>query len=196
MKPIVTACILSLALTGCVPAYTLKKSGSTSVAGDSVVVQSSTAWNGVPKTALRTQWEEVWTHNGPLLESVSFIGGLPEGKTLLIQKKKAAQKVPLFRADMSPDDLVSMLEASYRIRGVTVFTVQSVDLIQFLDGPGIRVRFDYAPGDGVSSKGESVFRVIDKKLYLMRLDGVSIHYFDAALSEFEQLVGSARLAKQ
>jgi hypothetical protein len=36
---------------------------------------------------------------------------------------------------------------------------------------------------------------VDKKLYLMKLDGVTSHYFDAALPEFDAMVASARLGK-
>jgi hypothetical protein len=35
--------------------------------------------------------------------------------------------------------------------------------------------------------------VVDKKLYFMKLDGVSSHYFDAALPEFERMVATAEL---
>jgi hypothetical protein len=183
----------SLALAGCVPAYTLKEAGTTPVARGAFVVQPSTAWNGVPRSPDRTPWEEVWTQNGPLLESLSFVGALPDGKALVVQRKKAQQRVPPFRANMSPDDLVSMIEASYRTRGVTVFTVGAVDPVEFLGGPGIRIRFNYAPSNGITQEGSCVMRILDEKLYLMKLDGVSIHYFEAAFPEFERLIASARL---
>jgi hypothetical protein len=143
----------------------------------------------------RTQWEEVWTQNGPLLDTVAFLGGLPEGKSVVVQKKKAERQVPLFRANMSPEDLASMVEASYRVKGVTVFNVDSVDPVEFLGGPGIRVRFNYAPSDGITKKGDAVLRVIDSKLYVMKLEGVSSHYFDAAVPEFDLLVATAALPK-
>jgi hypothetical protein len=57
------------------------------------------------------------------------------------------------------------------------------------------VRFNYAPSNGVMKKGDCVLRVIDKKLYVMKLEGVSSHYFSAAVPEFELLVGTAALPK-
>jgi hypothetical protein len=147
----------------------------------------------VPAGYQQAQWEEAWTQNGPLLEAVVFITGLPDGKSLVKQRKKADAQVAMFRADMTPDDLVSMIESSYRVGGITVFAVDSVDPAPFLGGTGLRMRYHYAPGDGIGKKGSAVLRVVDKKLYLMKLDGVSSHYYDAALPEFEQLVASARL---
>jgi hypothetical protein len=195
MNTRVLIAMIPVLLAGCIPTYTLKKAGVTPVANGAFVVQPSSAWNVVPKDVSRTQWEEVWTQNGPLLDTVAFLGGLPEGKSVVVQKKKADQQVPLFHANMSPEDLASMVEASYRTRGVTVFNVESVDPVEFLGGHGIRVRFNYAPSNGVMKKGDCVLRVIDKKLYVMKLEGVSSHYFSAAVPEFELLVGTAALPK-
>ena len=195
MKARLLFALLPVFLAGCVPMYTLKKPGPTTVAHGAFTVQPSSAWNVIPRDMSRTQWEEVWTQNGPLLDTVAFLGGLPEGKSVVVQKKKAERQVPLFRANMSPEDLASMVEASYRVKGVTVFNVDSVDPVEFLGGPGIRVRFNYAPSDGITKKGDAVLRVIDSKLYVMKLEGVSSHYFDAAVPEFDLLVATAALPK-
>jgi len=71
----------------------------------------------------------------------------------------------------------------------------SVDPVEFLGGQGIRVRYSYAPDNGISKKGDCVLRVIDKKLYVMKLEGVSSHYFDASAAEFDHLVASAQLRR-
>jgi hypothetical protein len=137
----------------------------------------------------------VWTQNGLVLETVAFLGGVPDGKAIVVQKKKDEQQVPVFRSNMSPEDLVSMLEASYRVKGITVFNVDSVDPVEFLGGQGIRVLYHYAPGDGITKNGSCVFRIVDNKLYAMKLDGASSHYFSAATPEFELLVNTATLSK-
>jgi len=195
MKARILFALMPMFLAGCIPTYTLKKAGPTTVANGAFTVQPSSAWNVVPKDVSRTEWEEVWTQNGPLLDTVAFLGGLPEGKAVVVQKKKEEQRVPLFRANMSAEDLASMVEASYRIRGVTVFNVESVDPVEFLGGQGIRVRFNYAPTNGITKKGDCVLRVIDKKLYVMKLEGVSSHYFNAVVPEFDLLVSTAALQK-
>lgn len=186
--------LAALSLGGCV-SYSLVKPGPIFVGGNKLVVEPRSEWNAVPLVPDATEWEDTWTQNGPLLETIVFVGGLPEGKALRKQKKKSDQQVPKFRADMSPQDLVSMVEASYRTLGVTVFDIESVEPVDFLGGKGFDVRFTYAPTNGISKKGACVLRVVDKKLYAMKLDGVSSHYFAAAMPEFEQMVASAKLEK-
>jgi hypothetical protein len=190
MKTILLLCAVLL-LPGCVT-YSLVKPEPTAVGNGSMSVTPASAWNSMPLMAAPA-WEEAWTRNGPLLDSVAFITGLPDGKALVKQRRKADAQVAVFRADMTPTDLVSMFESWYRVNGITVFRVDSVDAAPFLGGTGLKLRFGYAPGDGITKKGTCVLRVVDGKLYLMKLEGVSSHYYDAALPEFESLVASARL---
>jgi hypothetical protein len=193
MKREVVFVVIALALSGCMPAYTLVRAEPTSVADNALIVQPSSAWNVVPTSRNETQWEETWTRNGPLLETVTFMGGVPDGKAVIVQRKKDDQQVSVFRADMTAQDLVSMLEASYRVRGVSVFEIESVDPVDFLGGKGLKVRYKYAPNNGISKKGACIARVVDKKLYFMKLEGVSSHYFDAAMPEFDHMVATAEL---
>jgi len=195
MKLRIVFALAAFSLAGCFPTYQLVTAEETHVAGSELVVKPGNEWNKLPQSPNQTEWDETWTLNGPLLDAMSFVGGLPDGKSLLTQKKKDDRKVPVFQADMSPQDLVSMLEASYRVRGITVFDIESVNPADFLGGKGVRVHFKYAPNDGISKKGVCVARVVDKKLYVVKLEGVSSHYFDAALPEFDQMVASARLER-
>jgi hypothetical protein len=191
----VVIALTTLAFAGCATRYQLVPAVASFVGGKDLVVTPAAAWNLVPAMYDQTPWEETWTRNGPLLESITFVGGLPDGKSLRKQRRKADQQVPLFRADMTPQDLVSMVEAAYRTRGVTVFDIESVEPADFVGGKGLNVRFKYAPNDGLAKKGICTLRVVDKKLYLILLEGVSRHYFDAAMPEFEKIVASARLER-
>jgi hypothetical protein len=185
--------LAAFALAGCMPGYSLVQAEPISVAGNALIVQPASKWNVVPTNRFETKWEETWTRNGPLLETVTFMGGVPDGKAMVVQRKKDDRQVSVFRADMTPQDLVSMIEASYRVRGVAVFEIESVDPADFLGGKGLKVRYKYSPNNGISKKGSCVARVVDKKLYFMKLDGVSSHYFDAALPEFDRMVATAEL---
>jgi hypothetical protein len=189
MKSLLIAAAVLL-LAACAPTYRLVKPGVTGVGDGSLTVTPGRAWNSLPGIP-RQPWDEAWTRNGPLLDSVTFVSGLPEGKALVKQRRKADAQVTVFRADMAPNDLVSMIEGAYRVGGITVFAVDSVDPTPFLGGTGLRMRYHYAPGDGIGKLGSCVVRVVDKKLYLMRLDGVSSHYFAAAQAEFDAMVASA-----
>jgi hypothetical protein len=116
-----------IALGGCVPTYTLVGPGQTEIAKKAMTVRPTAAWNRIPKGASDIAWEESWTRNGPLLDTIAFVGGLPDGDTLVRQQKKSDQQVPTFRADMSPQDLVSMIESSYRVGGASIFEIEKIE---------------------------------------------------------------------
>ena len=195
MKIRLACALAAMVLAGCLPTYKIVTPGEKQVAGKQLVVHPTIAWNQLPHSPNQTAWDETWTRNGPLLDAVGFVGGLPDGETLIKQKKNADRRVPVFRADMSPQDLVSMMEASYRVRGITVFEIESVDPADFLGGKGLKVQYKYAPNDGIAKRGVCVARVVGDKLYAIKLEGVQSHYFAASIPEFNQLVESARLAK-
>lgn len=184
--------IVASVLASCVAGYTLVPAGEVAVAKGAMKVRPSIAWNKAPRTMYDIPREESWTQNGPLLDSITFIGALPDGEAIAKQRKKDERKVPAFRADMTPQDLVSMIESQYRIKqGVTIFETRAVKPVTFLGRPGMQFDYQYIAGDEVKRRGRSVVAVVDSKLYLMALDGAAVHYFDAALPEFEQLVASA-----
>jgi hypothetical protein len=195
MKTPVLILLAAAVLTGCVPLYSLVEPGPSAVGNGSMAVTPASAWNAVPAGVHQPTWEESWTLNGPLLETVVFVTGLPDGKALARQRRKADAQIPVFRAGMTPDELVSMIETSYRVGGVTVFDVDSVGTTPFLGGTGIRMSYRYSPGEGIGRQGSCVLRVVDKKLYLMKLEGVSSHYFHKAQPEFDQMVASATLER-
>ena len=165
----------------------------TPVAGGQMTVEPGPAWKRLPASANQTRWEEVWTLNGPQIDRMSLVGGLPDGKTIIFQEKTADQRIPVFRADMTVQDLTSMVEVSYRVNGVTVFNLESVEPVDFLGGPGVRLRYNYASGIVFTKKGSCVMRVVDQKLYAMKLESVANHSFEAVAPQFDQLVASARL---
>jgi hypothetical protein len=126
---------------------------------------------------------------------MALVSGLSDGKAIAFREQTADRLVPVFRADMTAQDLMSMLEVSYRRRGVTAFDIDSVEPVDFLGGTGVKLRYTYASGIVIPKRGACVLRVIDRKLYAMKLEGVANQSFDAVAAEFDQLVGSARLRK-
>jgi hypothetical protein len=181
-------------LGGCVSGYTLVKADNIAVARGTMKVHPSIAWNKVPRTAFDVASEETWTQNGPLLDSITFIGGLSDGEAIAKQRKKDDRKVPVFRSSMTPQDLVSMVESYYRIRGqITVFETTEVKPVTFLGRPGVEFNFNYVGADDVKRRGRSFLAIVDSKLYFMALDATTLHYFDAALPEFVAIAASAKI---
>jgi len=194
MKNTLIVVFATLTLCACVPTYKLVKPGAVPVGDGSLSVTPRIEWNEVPGIQ-RQVWEDEWTQNGPLLDTIGFVSGLPDGKSLIKHRKKDDAQVAVFRADMTPNDLVSMVESAYRVAGVTVFAVDSVDPAPFLGGTGLKMNYRYSPSDGIGKRGTAVLRVVNSRLYLMKLEGVSSHYYEASQPEFEHLVASATLKK-
>lgn len=165
----------------------------TSGAGGRMTVKPGSHWKRLYTNLNESRWNEVWTRNGPQIDRMSLLDGLRDGKAIVFQEQTADQQVPVFRADMTAQDLASMLEVSYRLSGVTVFNIESVEPADFLGGPGVRLRYDYASGIVIPKRGSCVLRVVDQKLYAMKLESIANESFDAAAAEFDQMVGSARL---
>jgi hypothetical protein len=185
--------VCSLLLVGCDAAgYRLVEPGRVSVAKGALTVRPSSAWN---RLAGAPAGEEMWTLNGPLIDSITFIVGVRDGSAIVRQKATADRQVPVFHADMSPDDLVTMVESYYRIRlEARVFKTTRVAPRTFLGSPGMQLDYEYTEEDEVRRRGCAVAGVHDGRLYLLMLNGTALHYFDAALPEFQTIVSSASIS--
>lgn len=174
--------------------YSLVSPGPEDVARGSMIVTPTIRWNKAPRGPNDIRREENWTLNGPLLDSLTFIGGLEHDKRIVQQRRKADRKVPNFRADMNPTEIASMIESFYRIRaGSTRFDMTGLQPRDFLGHRGFQFDYDHLGGDEVERKGRAVGAVINGRFYLALFDAARMHYFDAGLPEFERIVESARL---
>ncbi len=45
-----------------------------------MTVNPGSSWKRLPANMSQTPWEEVWTWNGPQLDRMALVGGLPDGK--------------------------------------------------------------------------------------------------------------------
>jgi hypothetical protein len=176
--------------------YTLVRPGPENVARGSMEVTPTIRWNKSPRGPYDIEREENWTLNGPLLDGITFIGGLEHDKRIVRQRRKADRKVPNFRADMNPTEIAAMIESFYRIRGgATRFEMTGLQPRNFLGRPGFQFDYAHLGGDEVERKGRAVGAIIDNRFYLALFDAARMHYFDAALPEFERIAESARLRR-
>jgi len=185
--------VLVVTLGGCASPYTLVPASSIVVAHGTIRVDPGIAWNRMPPRRADIAWEENWTANGPALDAIGFIGALPDGEAIVRQRRGADRRVPVFRATMTPSDLVSMIETACRIRaGAAVFETLDVQPARLLGHAGIRFDFAYVGPDEIRRRGRVLAAVIDGRLYALTLDGAALHYFGAALVDFDRIAASAR----
>jgi len=139
---------------------------------------------------------EDWTLDGPLLDGISFVTGLKNGKSLIRQRRSASQQVPMFRSDMTPPEVAAMIESLYRVRGGSVdFRTLSLQPRPFLGANGFQLDYEHLDDDELWRRGRAVGAVIDGKLYMILLDAARSHYWDATLPDFEALIASAELRR-
>jgi hypothetical protein len=165
------------------------------VGDDSVSVVPPRPWNRHrPIFVEDIRQVEDWTLNGPLLDGMSFVTGLKNGKSLIRQRRTANQQVPLFRSNMTPPEIAAMIESLYRVRGGAVdFRTLSLQPRPFLGTNGFQLDYEHLDGDELWRRGRVVGAVINGELYLILLDAAKSHYWDATLPDFEAVVASAQL---
>ena len=198
-------CALSLTLPGCSSLgggygygseYSLVRVQRVRVGNGSLSVQPPRAWNRHrPILFEDVRQVEDWTLNGPMLDGMSFVTGLANGKSLIRQRRSASEQVPLFRSNMTPPEIAAMIESLYRVRGGAVdFRTVSLQPRPFLGTGGFQLDYEHLDGDELWRRGRVVGTVIGGRLYMVLLDAAKSHYFDAALPDFEATVASARLS--
>jgi hypothetical protein len=193
---------LMLALSACsstgggvgLSPYGLVRAGQVyNVGSGAMSVSSPREWNrqgGFSFTDVR--WVEDWTLNGPYLDGVTFVTGLPDNKRLIWQEYKADRQVPRFRSTMTAPEVASLLETLFRIEGGSVeFRTLGLAPRTFLGTNGFQFDFEHLDGDEVWRKGRAVGAVIDGRLYLVMLDAARAHYYPQALPDYEAMVRSA-----
>jgi hypothetical protein len=137
---------------------------------------------------------EDWTLNGPILDGMSFVTGLKDGRYLIRQRRSADQQVPRFREEMTPPEIAAMLESLYRVRGGAVdFRTLGIQPRPFLGASGFQFDYEHLDNDELWRRGRAVGAVINGRLYLILLDAARMHYYAATLPDFESVVASARL---
>jgi hypothetical protein len=177
--------------------YSLVRARETKVGDGSMSVTPPREWNRQRRQFFDDiRWVEDWTLNGPYLDDLTFVTGLPDKKRLIRTDSSDAQQVPKFHSDMTVPEIQAMLESAYRVRGGAVeFRTLSLQPRPFMGFPGFQLDYEHLDGDELWRKGRAVGAVIGGRLYLIMLDAAKSHYFDDELKDFEAIVASARLRR-
>ncbi len=179
--------------------YNLVRVHRVEVGDGGMTVVAPRPWNERRRSILFDDVRDVedWTLNGPILDGISFVSGMKSGRYLIRQRKSADQQVPKFRGDMTPPEIAAMLESLYRVRGGAVeFRTLSLQPRPFLGAAnGFQLDYEHLDSDELWRKGRVVGAVIGDRLYLVMFDAARSHYYNAALPDFEAIVGSAQIRR-
>ena len=177
--------------------YSLVRVHRVNVGDDTLAVSAPRPWNRHrPILFEDIRQVEDWTLNGPLLDGMSFVTGLKDGKSLIRQRRTRSQQVPIFRSNMTPPEIAAMIESLYRVRGGAVdFRTLSLQPRPFLGTNGFQLDYEHLDEDELWRRGRVVGAVINGELYMILLDATKAHYWDATLPDFESVVASAQLRR-
>jgi hypothetical protein len=175
--------------------YSLVRVRTVNVGNGSMAVTAPRPWNRTRKLLFfdDVRWVEDWTLNGPILDGMSFVTGLPSGRYLITQRRTEDRQVPKFRSDMTAPEVASMLESLFRVRGgATDFRTLGLAPRPFLGANGFQYDYEHLDSDELWRRGRAVGAVIDGRLYLILFDAARSHYYANGINDFESIVNSAR----
>ena len=184
MKPILVIVGLAAALTACAP-YTLVEPKRVEVAGF-YSVDPQIQWSRA-----KTRHIELWTVDGPLLESVRFFDAREHGDTLFVPEPK--QKLPTFDKAMTATEVQEFLVDSMAAVGVTGLAASNLRPWEFGALDGFRFELSYIDGDGLEHDGIAVGAINEERLYLILYTGARLYYFPKYRGYVESIVASIQI---
>ncbi|WP_310468425.1 hypothetical protein [Sphingomonas sp.] len=175
--------------------YALVRVRSIQVGDGSMAVTPPRPWNRARRVFFDdVRWVEDWTLNGPYLDGITFVAGLPNDKYLIRQRRSEERQVPRFRSDMTVPEITALLESAWRVRGGAIdFRTLALTPRPFLGTGGFQFDYEHLDTDELWRKGRAVGAIVNGRLYLIMYDGARSHYYNAALGDFEAIANSARL---
>ena len=164
---------------------------------DNVIsVEPGLKWNKVRLSEF-TGKIEVWTLDGPTLNTMMFFTGVPNGEPLFVRRRvnqSSVEPPPMFKSDMNPFEIQELLEATMA-RNFQTTIADSRGLRPQLvdDGRGFRFDTSLIGRDEVERHGVFVGTIRNDKLYGAWFQGAKYHYFYRYLDEYDRIIESAQL---
>lgn len=185
----------TLLLAGCVTPYSIVNPERQTVS-NVISVQPGVKWNKVGLSDYEGNIE-VWTIDGPQLNTLVFFTGVRDGEPLFTRRTanpEQQEKPPVFRATMNPLEVQELLEATVaRFFQTTLAEGRNLNPETIAEGQGFRFETRLVGRDEVERVGIFVGTIRNKKLYGAWFQGARLYYFKRYEPEFDRLVKSAKL---
>ncbi len=162
------------------------------IANSTLSVTPSQDWNKLSARPGRSA--ETWTLDGDALNNLTYYAGIQSDRPLFREVDRRNRPLPRFSATMLLADIPTLLENSYRAgRSVAVYAIEQVEPVQFAGQSGVHFRYSFTAGDEVRRRGEAYGAIVSGCLYLVTYEAPAIHYFDASIEAFRQVIASAAI---
>jgi len=195
----VGTCIAAAALgllAACAPIQMQKVDRGQVTIGDALTLTADMAWNRFElqfPLSVAPGATQIWTQDGITLDALAFFVGVADGQTLGAQLRGSQKTLPLFRADMTPDEIVDLYEQAVTQEG-SRFALERVAPARFGGYPGFRIEYTITrKSDSVLLKGVALGAVVKGKLHLAAFTAPAIYYYGRYLPQVEPLLASAQI---
>lgn len=182
-------------VAGCATTYTLVEPRRQTV-GEVISVEPGLKWNKMAYSAYDGR-VEVWTLDGPALNTLVFFTGVRDGEPLFVPRfadKTRMEKPPVFRSTMNPVEVQELLNATVtRFFRTTLAEERNMRPQTIGGGRGFRFETRMVGRDEVERAGTFVGTISNGKLYGAWFQGARLHYFARYVPEFDRIIASAQL---
>lgn len=182
-------------LAACVAQYSLVTPGV--VAVEDLTVQAGSGWNNAPihQRQYGRKQSVAWTKDGLLLDRLVMIPGVPDGEPLLMTREKTAA-MPIFRADMLPNELEELVESTivkFFGEGQAVVNTENLRPHRFGDNRGVLFDLSATVTESPEYKGLVGAFIADDKLYVLYFLAATPYYYGKHIAEAEAIIKSATI---
>jgi len=182
--------VIALLLSGCAGAVFTPVDTAGVRVRECMEVQAGGDWNRFTPTGVKHR--EIWTQHGVTLDQLVFFAGVADGVPL-DDLSPRERKAPAFKATMSPEDVVALVETMLAGNGGH-FELGTLAPARVSDAPGFRFDFGYiGHNDEVERSGTAVGAIVDGRLYLMIYVAPRGHYYDLGQPGAARLMNSLRI---
>lgn len=182
-----------LSISGCAP-YALIEPTRTRI-GESYSIDPQIKWTSLREGG-RT---ELWTVDGPALESLRFVKDVGDGQSLLgravvvDERQVSEDKQPRFRAAMTPSEVVELVADTWSLFGAAKIRATGLRPAKFGTADGFRFELAFVWDDGVEAEATAIGAVIKQRLQLIVYSGTRLYYFGKYRLTVDRLVESIRI---
>lgn len=184
MRRIGTLVGIAVVIAGCA-AYSLVGPHPMTIAG-LYTVEPQIPWSA----ATYGKWE-IWTVDGPSLQSVQFLTGLEDGKALF--RGKDEEKRPKFLKTMTASEIMELVVDSVSVAGGQKVNAVNLRPEKFGAAQGFRFEMTYLTKTGLEKQAIVAGAVLNERLYLIVYSGAREHYYAKHKDHADRIIESIRL---
>jgi hypothetical protein len=182
------AAALSLALAAC--ASIAEVPAGPYAMGDGKTVTLHRSWSDVSAFLPQRQKKvRVLSIDGPALNQLYLAQGLAPGEGLLKPVSKE-HRVPVYRADLSPTELVEFVADTLSALGYERVQSSKLAPARLVGADGLRFEIQALTKDGLEMSGLAQVAETNGKLYLALYLAPTEHYFAATLPDVDAILSA------